>query len=425
MMRENRKNALFLILTASCLILLGIFSGACTTVGPPSGLTPVWNPYLETQPETYLLTETTPTEVDFPLIISKLYASATPSPTPTVTPTATMIPTTTMPPATYYFFEENINPLTGLAVSNPETLARRPVFIKVSNWPREGRPHAGLSAADIVFEYFIGYNMNRFLAVYYGGNASKIGPVRSGRLVDAQLTNLYQGILAYGNADPQVDAVLVEELGDRALAFKYLPCPPMCGTVTHSATGVFADSAAMTTYAVDQGIDNTPPDLRGMYFQQEAPVGDAEGIFLRFEYASWSRTEWHYDPAAQQYALWMDTETNGGVVEAPMTDRNTGAPITVANVIVMYAEYIEYAPTLHDIRIQDAQDYQPVLLFRDGVVVYGTWRVPEQNRPIIFETPDGDSLPFKPGKTWIIIASDVSQTYQPSGGRWDIYFDLP
>lgn len=422
----DRKRAIFILIAAAALAAAILLSAACTTVGPPSGLTPVWNPYLQTQPEIYLQTpEADKDPGGIPFIISKLFSSATPSPTFTLVPTVTLKPTATMPPATYFYFEPGINPLTGSGVSDPSLLDRRPVLIKVSNWPREGRPHAGLSAADLVFEYFIGYNMNRFLAVYYGDNAGKIGPIRSGRLVDAQLTNLYQGILGYGNADPQVDEVLVEALGDRALAYKYLPCPPMCGTVTHSATGVFADSGAMTDYAVSQGIDNTPPDLRGMYFQPDTPPGDAKGTFLRFEYASWSRTEWHYDGDSGLYDLWMDTETTSGIVEAPMTDRNTGGEIAVANVIVMYAEYIEYAPTLHDIRIQDVRDYQPVLLFRDGVVLYGTWRVPEPDRPIIFETPEGNPLPLKPGKTWIIIAGINSQTYQPSDGRWDLYFDLP
>ncbi len=407
------------------LLLLSVLVSACTTVGPPSGLTPVWNPYLETQSGTYLLTPEPTEGGDFPLIISKLYASATPSLTPTPVYTQTMTPTATLPPATYYYFEDGINPLTGLPVENVALLARRPVFIKVSNWPREGRPHAGLSAADIVFEYYIGYNMNRFLAIYYGDNASKIGPVRSGRLVDAQLVNLYQGILGYGNADPQVDEVLVEALGERALAFKYLPCPPMCGKVTHSATGVFADSAEMTLYAENQGIDNTPPDLRGMYFDANVPVGEASAEIVRFEYASWSRTEWHYDQASGFYYLWMDTETSGGVVEALMTDRNNGVPIGVSNVIVMYAEYVEYAPTLHDIFIQDIRDYQPAILFRDGAALYGTWRVPEPDRPIIFESPSGEPLPLKPGKTWVIIAGVNTQTYQPDGGRWNFYFDLP
>jgi hypothetical protein len=95
------------------------------------------------------------------------------------------------------------------------------------------------------------------------------------------------------------------------------------------------------------------------------------------------------------------------------------------NLVVMYAEYIEYAPSLHDIVITDAQGYQPALHFRDGVLTYGTWRVPEPNRPIIFETLEGGSLPFKPGKTWIVIVGNSSETLQPRGGEWEIYFALP
>ncbi|MCD6355663.1 MAG: DUF3048 domain-containing protein, partial [Anaerolineaceae bacterium] len=87
------------------------------------------------------------------------------------------------------------NPLTGLPVSDPALLERRPVMVKVSNFPRLGRPHAGLSFADIVFEYFIGFGQNRFLALYYGQDAEKIGPVRSGRRVDAELVTMYSGVL--------------------------------------------------------------------------------------------------------------------------------------------------------------------------------------------------------------------------------------
>ena len=108
-----------------------------------------------------------------------------------------------------------LNPLTGLPVADPALLERMPIMVKVSNFPREGRPHAGLSFADIVFDYYIGYGTNRFLAIFYGNDSPSIGPVRSGRLVDAQLVRLYQGILGYGSADEDTDAYLVQALGER------------------------------------------------------------------------------------------------------------------------------------------------------------------------------------------------------------------
>ena len=169
-------------------------------------------------------------------------------------------------------FSPNINPLTGLEPENLENLERRPALIKVSNYPRYGRPHAGLSAADIVFEYYIGEEANRFLALFYGQNSDKVGPLRSGRLIDAQLVNMYQGILAYGNADPKVDKVLVDELGQRAISFDDANCPPICGAETHSVAGVFVDSAGLTNFSIGEGVDNSRPNLDGMLFDDNVPL---------------------------------------------------------------------------------------------------------------------------------------------------------
>jgi hypothetical protein len=135
--------------------------------------------------------------------------------------------------------------------------------------------------------------------------------------------------------------------------------------------------------------------------------------------------EWRYDEALGTYNLWMEKEGSGGLEMGLMTDRNNGEEIAFENVIVMFAEYIEYAPSLHDIVLQGVQGYQPALLFRDGMINYATWRTPEADRPIVFETPDGNSLTLKPGKTWIVIVGQASRTTQPAGGEWTIYFDLP
>jgi hypothetical protein len=67
---------------------------------------------------------------------------------------------------------EVINPLTGLPAADPALLDRRPVMVKVSNFPRLGRPHAGLSFADIVFDYYIGY-----ITVRIALPSAQFGPV--------------------------------------------------------------------------------------------------------------------------------------------------------------------------------------------------------------------------------------------------------
>jgi hypothetical protein len=110
-------------------------------------------------------------------------------------------------------FPSDVDPLTGLTVSDPTILDRRPVMIKVSNYPRSTRPHAGLSSADIVFDYYIGEGGNRFLALFYGQNTDAAGPIRSGRLVDRWLVRMYQGILGLEYAYAPVYTKILDQLG--------------------------------------------------------------------------------------------------------------------------------------------------------------------------------------------------------------------
>ena len=173
---------------------------------------------------------------------------------------------------------EGVNPYTGLPVSDPETLNRKPVLIKVSNYPRSGRPHAGLSYADIVFEYYIGEQMNRFLALYYGKDSPQIGPLRSGRMVDPQLTSMYGGVLVYGSADVKVETFIHNILPDMAFTHLNTPCPAICGQDTHSIAGVFVNSQEITNYIVENDYDNTPPEPIGMVFDQN--VAESEHLAI-------------------------------------------------------------------------------------------------------------------------------------------------
>ena len=249
-----------------------------------------------------------------------------------------------------------INPLTGLAADDPLLLERRPVMVKVSNFPREGRPHAGLSFADIVFDYYIGYGTNRFLALYYGQDAYKIGPVRSGRRVDAELVTMYSGVLGYGSADEDTDAVLAAALGDYALSHLEADCPVFCGTDTHGATGVFANSSAISTHLDAMGWENSTPDLPGMVFDDDPPpeMKPAEQLTILFNY--YNRGEWRYDPTSGKYLRWIeyieDEEAEILDVEMiPLTDRLTGEQLAFSNIIVLFAYYTELSPSAHEIDI--------------------------------------------------------------------------
>ncbi len=96
------------------------------------------------------------------------------------------------------------DPLTGLIPADPSLLDRRPIAIKISNYPRAIRPQYGLNEADVVYEYYIEWLDTRFIGVFYGDNAKQIGPVRSGRYFDEHITRMYHSYYVFNYADPRV-----------------------------------------------------------------------------------------------------------------------------------------------------------------------------------------------------------------------------
>jgi hypothetical protein len=340
-------------------------------------------------------------------------------------PTPTDLPLEALPD-----LPANVNPLTGLAVADPSRLERRPVMVKVSNYPRAGRPHAGLSFADLVFEYYIGYGYNRFLAVFLGQDAQLAGPVRSGRYVDAQLAEMYQALIFYGNADDRVEKTLSEELGARALAEKNIPSPPkyrLEGDIPE--TTLFVNTRELSDYytANDLG-DNDRRDLRGMFFSSEIHPVNEPGTYLGVQFSRQARGEWRYDTESGSYKRWIETgpgETGGPIPMVEMVDRLNNRQIAFNNLVILFATYTEFNPTLHNIALFDQNAGKRAVFFRDGVRIEGTWRNVGNARPLQFFNSWGLPMQLKPGNTWIILTGDLSTLQSPAPGQWELRFDLP
>ncbi len=321
-----------------------------------------------------------------------------------------------------------INPLTGVAVDDPSRLERRPVMIKVSNFPRLGRPHAGLSFADIVFDYFIGYGTNRFLAVFYGQDSPSIGPVRSGRRVDAQLVTMYSGVLGYGSADHDTDEVIVSRLGKYAISNLEAPFPVYDGVDTHDVMGVFANSQAFSQFVNEQGLENDRPDLPNMVFSDAAPINGQPGEKLTVLFNYYNRAEWRYDHKSGKYLRWieyMEDDLGTEYEMIPLVDRVTDKQLAFSNVIVIFARYNELAPSAHEIDIWGNDRGQKAYFFRDGVMTKGKWKAKNDSDPMEFLTEDGQSYPLKPGNTWIVIMGLNSPFDETKSGEWETYFLLP
>ena len=343
---------------------------------------------------------------------------------PTPTEKSTPVPIPTVGPSGPSDFPKDVNPLTGLIVEDPELLNRRPVLVKVANFPASGRPHAGLSFADIVFEYYIGEGINRFIGLYYGQDAPQIGPVRSGRLVDPQLTLMYEGILGFKGADSRVYSEITSLLGNRAITGTENTCPAICDNGDNTVTSIFADSDALSQLAGARGVDNSRPILDGMRFDPAAPANGVEANHVNVIFNILDRGEWVYDPDSGKYLRWIEeADVAQNVTMIPLVDRLTDEQLAFSNVIILFAYYTEYAPTLHDIGIWDNRTSQRAVIFRDGQAYDVYWRTVDTDAPIQFLDQNGEIFPLKPGNTWMVLMSMISSAVQTED-VWDFNFYL-
>ncbi len=219
---------------------------------------------------------------------------------------------------------------------------------------------------------------------------------------------------------------MVNDLGARAIPYKYSPCPPVCGDDTHSVTGVFADSAGVTEFARSKGVVQEKPGLQFATFSEEPPPNGQPGNRLLVQYAEINRGEWQYDATSGRYLRWIEDGNEGEpLTMIPLVDRNTGAQLGFSNVIVLSTFYIEYNRTLHNIDLWNNQGPQNAIFFRDGQKYDGKWSVSDRSQPFEFKQLDGSPMPLKPGNTWIVLAGISSQISNPQGGRYELYFYTP
>lgn len=404
MPRSSSAGTQVMILVAGVLA-----SNSCLATRPP----------YEAPDPTPAFTETVPASVS-PVVASTATQAATETSLPTATaalPTETATPSVLGP-----VFPDNIDPLTGLSAGEQFLLDRRPVAIKVSNFPRSLRPQSGLSGADLVFEYYTEEGMSRFLAVFLSQDVTSVGPVRSARYIDAELVTMYRAVLGFVGADPAVWAHVVETLGSRAISESPSTCPALCRSGNGNVNSVFADTAAFTALSKSQGRQ----ELGGMTFELGLPSGGEPGSRVQVRFSWENRAEWRYDQTLGAYQRWSESvPEDDNVVMVPLTDRNTGQQLQTDNVAVLYAEYSRLSGNeKYDVDFVYAKRGR-LQLFRDGMVYEGFWVAASPTAPFQFTDGSGALLPLHPGNTWLEVVGEDSASKQVSPGQWEVDFGLP
>ena len=356
--------------------------------------------------------------------------TATSAPAPTASATPYPSPTPYLYIQGPFYFPADVNPLTGLLADDPGLLSRRPIAIKVTNFPRSVRPQWGLSLADHVYEYYIGDDMSRFIGIFYSQDAIRVGPIRSARLFDGHIVRLYEANFAFGWADdPILETLLLPDLLPRLIVEHADNCPPLCRIgPKYAYNNLYIDTGQVAAYQQARGANNDRQALDGLRFEAATPKSGNPGESLSLAYSLVSYHRWEYDPYAGRYLRFQETgaRLGGEASYAPLSDALTGAQLAADNIIILKIPH-EYFYKSSSTEIID----QPIVgegsgyAFRDGQLYPIQWARSDAQAMLKFTLPNQRPYPLKPGNVWFEILGESSTLNLLPDGSWDFEFSMP
>lgn len=365
-----------------------------------------------------------------------LYAGAAPTPSflptvslqtpaPTETSIPTVPPTATVPPV--------INPLTGLPQADPSLLNRRPIAVKVANYPRYVRPQSGLTLADQVFEYYIEGGLTRFTAVFYGNDSEWVGPVRSGRFFDEHIARMYQAFLVFKFADKRVlDYFQTTDIAEFLVVPTIGECPPyrlMSSRDIEAYNNNYFNTVRWGECVEENELPDDKPYLRGNFSDEVPSAPGVEGVRVFTYYSEYSYNYWEYIPESREYVRYQEkSDTHDGKPEAfiPLQDNVTGLQVHAANVVVLFA-YHEFAnPFQEDDEVYhiDMTGTGEAYIFRDGMGYPAKWHRLTKDQPLMLTTPGGIPIALHPGITFYEVIGRNSYASQGES-EWFFHHTTP
>ena len=281
-------------------------------------------------------------------------------------------------------------PLTGKDIPRGMDVERAAVAVKVEN-SSAARPQSGLEDAEVVYEEIVEGGITRFMAVYHCTDSGKVGPVRSARFDDAKIARPYTRVLAFSGGN----SIVERELDDQnMIALQENDAGPSLYRVPAGVLelhNLFADTKRLRKLPAVKKAKGPRDDLF-TFGPVPAAAKKARRVELHFTASNTIEYRW-------KKGAWHRYEAGAPFISA------TAGQIAVPNVLIQEVK-VQNSPKITDSAGNPSPDITlqgkgKALLFRDGKVVAGRWKISREGKPARFVTKDGEPFVFAPGPIWI------------------------
>jgi hypothetical protein len=308
----------------------------------------------------------------------------------TTTTTRATTTTTTRPTTTTTIDDRARSPLNGLPVDDPESLDRRALVVKIDNHPN-ARPQSGLPHADVMLELPV-EGITRLVAVFHSQDVAELGPIRSMRPTDWQVSALFDGPLVMSGGQ---DWVLAANRNNGADLIGDVGRPYTFRVSFRSAPhNLYTDTEAIRDLADSRGYDDDPPDPLWEFGDVPATADRASDIRLEFSGSliadwEWDGSEYLRTTNGAQHD-WVDKEGERSQVSSDVL------------VVLQMRTYLAQPPPGGGVaRAVESIGSGSAWVFADGRVVEGEWSRPNGSSGFELTTADGEVMPVPAGRVWI------------------------
>ncbi len=276
-------------------------------------------------------------------------------------------------------------PFTGVTAAIPSGLPA--VVVKVSNNSSASRAALiGLDQADIVFEERIEASATRFFSVFHSSLPPNVGPVRSGRTTDIQLTeNLNNPIFGYSGSNQGIARQINFAASNGLLTpFPNTDRSPFVrdgrfrapDNLFVSPAGLGACGGGSPTAIFRYGPNNSTTA------RSASTVSFSARSSYRFD---WNGSTWTRSQSGSQHVT------------------RDGAALAPENVVVLFVPYTQSQIDANSVDAVTVGSGEAWVL-RDGTITTGGYTRARGHDPYTLTDGNGSSINLAPGQTWVVLA---------------------
>lgn len=344
------------------------------------------------QPEENIPATEAPTEANV--------QEVTQAPTEKATEAATEAPTE--PAVTYR------HPLTGEILD--EMFTGRPCAVVINN-VEVAMPQAGISGADLFYEFETEAGITRCLAIFTNlEGVEAVGPVRSARTYFNNIATSFDAPLFHCGGSPMAKSAQYDATG--AVIENWVHVDQMANGAyfyrdqARFSSGYAWEHVLYTTgedieqCLVDKGLNtvNEAGTDYGFLFSEQPENGGTEASKVIVSFLGGKETEFTYNPETKLY----DADQYG----EDWIDANNNASLTFRNVLALYAPQTKISDGRDTRSFYDLLGSGNGYLACDGQLIRILWHREDLYGPFSYTLEDGTPLTLGVGKTYVGVASE-------------------